>query len=1338
MKFMQDLSIRGKLYLISAIPLLGLGVLLYSLISDSLADRRAAEQVYQEGERVEVLSGVVNELQAERGRYLIYLASNSQHDKRMMVSQTRLTDSALIAARNVYERQGVTTESFKPFDSLAVFRANIYTHGDNLNALKATLLDEILNIVRISRDPDIKNALEAHLSLLYIKEYFSRTKNILLPYLINKNFEGIEFARFSTHKGQFELSREQFENSASSEVLAYYRTQIEASPLAEVEANLDSLFVDPGVVQNIDLTDWWDSTAGVLDAYLQTERYSLLLIRGRADAEMAAMNRVVVLNSLMVILVIIVIALLVPFTIRQITSSIGQISSAARKLADGEVDIHIDVSSQDEVGELASSFKKMGASIKMHAETAQSIGRGDYGAEVLMRSDRDVLGKALDTMRNDLQRLSIETQLRTWLLTGNNRLNDRLRGEKELGVLADDVIGELTRFLNAQIGALYVRENGHLVLTGRYAFSSHGHEQTFSLHQGFVGQVAADGKYLVMHDVPDDYIRITSAVGESKPRHLVVYPFHYEGEIRGVIEIGSIKEFSPADLELLALISGHIGVAVNGAQSRQRLKELLEETQRQSEELETQQAELKQYNEELLEKTTLLQKSEEELKTQQEELQMTNEELSEKASILEEQKRNLEFTQHQMESKARELEQANQYKSEFLSNMSHELRTPLNSILILAQVLIENRNKTLTAKEIQFARTILNSGNDLLSLINEVLDLAKIEAGKMDLDVESFSLDALIPNLRGAFSELAKSKKIRFSVRCDPRLKGKVLVSDQQRLEQVLKNFLSNAFKFTGSDGKVELLVDVPPPGVAFRRKSLKQSDDTVAFIVSDSGIGIPEDKLEAIFEAFHQVDGSTRRKYGGTGLGLSISRELAHLLGGEIHVKSQPGAGSVFTLYIPAEISGAAADGVRDVNTLAIPSPEEVPPASDVPLIDSSHYDDQHLITPGDRIILIMEDDVEFSKVLLDFVHERNYKGIIAHQGNVGLAYARHYKPDAIILDMGLPVIDGTEVLKKLKSDPDLRHIPVQIISGHDYRRRGLELGALDFIRKPITREAFTRALDKVEHVVSRKPKKLLIVEDNKQQNEAVQELIGNGDVKCYSAFSGKEAYDMLSKTSFDCIIVDLGLPDMTGFGFLEKIREDKDLNRIPVIVYTGKDLSKEENSRLEKLASTVVLKTAFSNERLLDETTLFLHRVESKLPKEKQSIIRKLHKTDQVLKGKRVLVVDDDERNAYSLVNALAPEGMEVFRAENGLAALDILNSEKNIDIILMDVMMPQMDGFEATRRIRQMPEFRRTPIIALTAKAMKDDREKCLAAGMSDYISKPLNLQQLVALMRVWLYA
>jgi CheY-like chemotaxis protein/HAMP domain-containing protein len=1104
---------------------------------------------------------------------------------------------------------------------------------------------------------------------------------------------------------------------------------------------LDAFLRDPSQLKQISAGEWWNRSMTVINAEVEAEKYSLRMIRKEAEIQVAAINRAVVGDVATGSVVLLLVALLVFSTIRQVLLAVAELKRAAQKLALGEVDFTVNIHSRDEMGDLAESFNKMVAVKRSYADTAEKIGKGAYETPVLVRTDADILGIALTKMKTDLARFSKENEIRTWMLSSSGKLDDCMRGEKDVNLLATQVIAQLAEILNAPIGALYIRENGHLRLSGHYAFPPGERPTIVALGDGLVGQSARDGKHIILAGVPDDYITINSALGQTRPKNIIVYPFHYEEEVKGVVELGSLHEFSDLDIQFLNIINNHIGIAIHASQSRQKLKDLLEETQRQSEELETQQEELKQFNEELLEKTQLLEKSEEELKAQQEELQLSNEELVEKAALLEDQKQNLEFTKAQIETKARELAMASQYKSEFLSNMSHELRTPLNSILILAQVLTENRNKTLTSKEIKFANTIFNSGNDLLSLINDILDLSKVEAGKMELDVAPFSLEVLVQNITNSFDELARNKKIKFSITCADELRRKVMVSDHQRIEQIVKNFLSNSFKFTPAGGNVSLVIEHAPKEISLRRTSLQTSTEVLSLTVNDTGIGIPEEKLNVIFEAFQQVDGSTKRKYGGTGLGLSISRELANLLGGEIHMSSRVGTGSSFTVYLPAEIS--ANQRSVDENTLVIHPPENSPPttvpnvAQDATFSDASHYDDQHLITQGDRKILIMEDDVQFAKTLLEFVHERNYKGIIAHQGNVGLSYARHYKPDAIILDMKLPVVDGAEVLKKLKSDPDLRHIPVQIISGHDFRKTGLELGAIDFIQKPVTREAFWKALDKVENFVSRKPKKLLIIEDNQQHNKAVQELIGNGDVKCYAAYSGHEAYELLAKTAFDCIIVDLGLPDMSGFHFLEKVRQNKDINRIPVIVYTGKDLTKDENAKLEKLANTVVLKTAFSHERLLDETTLFLHRVESKLPREKQNIIRKLHKTDEVLKNKRILIADDDDRNVYSLLSALEPEGLKCFKAGNGKEAVNILTKEKNIDLILMDVMMPEMDGFEATRLVRDMPEYRKIPIIALTAKAMKDDREKCLAAGMSDYISKPLNVQQLLSLLRVWLY-
>lgn len=822
------------------------------------------------------------------------------------------------------------------------------------------------------------------------------------------------------------------------------------------------------------------------------------------------------------------------------------------------------------------------------------------------------------------------------------------------------------------------------------------------------------------------------------PKNILTFPIIFENRIASVIELGTIHDFTALQQQYLPIVADSIAIAITSSQAREKTKELLEETQRQAEELEVQQEELKQINEELESKTQMLESSEAELKTQQEELQQTNEELEEKANLLAEQKVKLESAKNEVETQAKELELSSKYKSEFLANMSHELRTPLNSILILAQLLKENKTRSLGEKEVEYAQNIHRSGTDLLNLINEILDLSKVEAGKIELEIEEVDLGVVGDNLRAMFDEIANSKSIDFSIAYQKEKIRSSLFTDKQRLEQILKNLLSNAFKFTAKGGKVSVYMDLVSPANLTTDARLRKLDEIISFSVTDSGIGIPKGKQGIIFQAFQQADGSTKRKYGGTGLGLSISQELAHALGGEIQLQSKEGEGSIFTLYLPLkfdhpfivnqEIEG---NGSSAKNVMR---PERSRSISDVP----QHIaDDRHTVEENDRTVLIIEDDESFAKVLLDFFREKGYKGIIAQQGNTGLSLARHCRPDAIILDMLLPVMDGAEVLKHLKIDPDLRHIPVQIISGYDKRKEGLDLGAFDFIQKPVDTAEIQAAFERIEEFIRKKIKKLLIVEDNRQQNRAIRELIGNGDVKSFSVYTGTEAYEMMQKEKFDCIIIDLGLPDMSGIELMEKIKSNDDCNKIPIIVYTGKDLNKEEAARLDRLADTVVLKTANSKERLLDETILFLHRMESRLSKENQQIIRKLHRTDEVLKDKKVLIVDDDMRNIYSLTNALEDQGLKCVTAENGKEAVTMLKEQPDIDIVLMDIMMPEMDGYEATREIRKMKEFEKLPVIALTAKAMKGDREKCLDAGMSDYVAKPVNIEQLLSLMRVWLY-
>jgi CheY-like chemotaxis protein/signal transduction histidine kinase/CHASE3 domain sensor protein len=950
---------------------------------------------------------------------------------------------------------------------------------------------------------------------------------------------------------------------------------------------------------------------------------------------------------------------------------------------------------------------------------------------------------------NALRKAEKETADKNWSLSGSSALAQDMQGNLLTLELGQAIINHLVTYLNGSLGAIYI-SNGSgssLQLTNGYALSRIKKDGvSIRFGEGIVGQVAEEKKLIELENISTENFLIDSGMGEIYPSHILVAPILYEDQTVGVVELGSMKSFTTIQKEYINYISDSIAIAITSAHAREKVKELLEETQRQSEELETQQEELKQYNEELQVKTELLEKSESDLRAQQEELHQSNEELEEKANLLEEQKETLENAKMQIETKAHELELNSKYKSEFLANMSHELRTPLNSILILSQLLADNKNATLNEKEIEFARNICNSGSDLLELINEILDLSKIESGKLDLDIEAISLDKICTSTHAMFDEVAKKKLINFKVECTKELLETNIQSDRQRLEQIIRNLLSNAFKFTGNKGTVRFAMHAAPGATVFRNKNLNPTN-CLALSVTDTGIGIPQNKQQIIFEAFQQVDGSTKRKYGGTGLGLSISRELSMALGGEIHVQSEEGKGSTFTLFIPynfSEENKIGIDRLTEMRGSDLIQKESVAlikqvPAEDAALIEEveDFSDDRHSITANDKVVLLMEDDIVFAKLMLDFLRERNYKGIIATRGNTGLSYARQYKPDAIMLDMKLPVMDGAEVLKQLKNDPTLRHIPVQIISGYDRKREGLELGAFDYLRKPVTKEVLLGAFDKIEEFGRKKLKKLLVVEDNEVQNNAIRELIGNGDVKSFSALTGQQAYDMLLKDTYDCIIVDLGLPDMSGFDLIEKIKEKPEIKGIPIIVYTGRDLTADEKSILNKLASAVVLKTANSQDRLLDETTLFLHRVESKLPKEKQRIIRRLHKTEEILKFKKVLVVDDDIRNVYSLTNALEEEEMVCYIAENGKIALQVLADNPSIEIVLMDIMMPEMDGYEATKAIRSMPKFDKIPIIAITAKAMKGDREKCLAAGMSDYVSKPVNIEQLVSLMRVWLY-
>ncbi|HCF28636.1 MAG TPA: two-component system sensor histidine kinase/response regulator [Cyanobacteria bacterium UBA11049] len=1014
----------------------------------------------------------------------------------------------------------------------------------------------------------------------------------------------------------------------------------------------------------------------------------------------------------------------------------------AEKIAVGEFPAPLPVDSNDEVGDLSASLNQMLSSFLAIVQQIKAIAQGNYNAEIAPRSDKDEMVVAFSELTRTLRESTAQNQRENWLRTSQTELNERLRGEQELTALAQEIISYIATRLNAQVGAIYLgNENKQFRLISSYAYTKRKNlSNEFKLGEGIVGQAALEKKTILITNIPSDYIAITSGLGEAVPRNLIVVPLIYRDVVEGVIEIASFQEITDIQIEFLNQVAEGIAIAFHSNRSRAKIQQLLEESQVQSEELQAQQEELRQTNEELHEKANLL------LKQNQE---------------VEKKNREIEQAQAALEEKAEQLALTSKYKSEFLANMSHELRTPLNSLLILSKLLSENKEANLTSKQVEYASTIYTAGTDLLNLINEILDLAKIESGTMTLEIGEVVLTALRDDIERNFRHVAQSKGVGFTIELDTNLPRTIRI-DEKRLHQVLKNLLSNAFKFT-AQGQVSLRIDSVTQGWSLDRQVLNRAGAAIAFSVSDTGIGIPAEKQKLIFEAFQQADGTTSRHYGGTGLGLSISREIAHLLNGEIRLTSTPGKGSTFTLYLPqtSQATGDRGLEARDSNQKTVSGNGRVSsqkPLSDPPLPLAvtpnsssaplplpkrpSFSDDRDAIQPGDRTLLIVEDDVNFARILLDTGREQGFKGIVALQGDTGLALAQQFRPTAIMLDIGLPEMDGWTVLDRLKHDPQTRHIPVHIVSGLEERQRSLQLGAIAYLQKPVGQESLIAALTNIQRFVERPLKRLLVVEDNEQQRQSIVELIGDGDVRTTAVGTGGEALAALRASPFDCVVLDLGLPDMSGFELIKQIEQRVGVSNggrtsLPIIIYTGKNLTEQEETELRRVTEAIIVKDVKSPERLLDETALFLHRVQSNLPEAKQQILAQLRQQEPVLAGKKILIVDDDVRNIFALTSILEEHQMEVVFAENGRKGIDLLQNTPDVDAVLMDIMMPEMDGYETMRAIRSESKFRSLPILALTAKAMKGDREKCLEAGASDYIAKPVDTEQLLSLLRVWLY-
>ena len=1021
-------------------------------------------------------------------------------------------------------------------------------------------------------------------------------------------------------------------------------------------------------------------------------------------------------------------------TINSMTDTLAifadQVTSVAR-----EVGVEGRLGGQAHVPGAAGTWKDLTANVNLLAanltnqvraiaEVATAVTKGDLtrSIQVEARGEVSELKDNINAMIGNLRATTERNTEQDWLKTNLAKFSRMMQGQRDLVTVAKLLLSELAALVNAHQGIMYVIEGAagsYLKELASYADDAYeGRElRRYGLGEGLVGQAAADRQRLLLTDIPSDSINVRGGLLSARPRNVIVLPVLYEGHVKAVVELASLYEFTPSHLAFLEQLTGSIGVVLNTIEATMRTEGLLKQSQQLAGELQAQQTELQQTNDELANKAKLL---------------------AEQNAEVERKNQEIELARRALEEKAAELALTSRYKSEFLANMSHELRTPLNSILILGQQLSENADKNLSSRQVEFAKTIHGAGTDLLNLISDILDLSKIESGTVTVECEDLLFTHLRETIERNFRHEADARKLSFTADFDPRL-GRAITTDSKRLLQVLKNLLSNALKFTDHGG-VRLHVGMATGGWTPDHPTLGQAPSVVEFSVSDTGIGIPPEKQRIIFEAFQQADAGTARKYGGTGLGLAISRELAHLLGGEIRLSSVPGSGSTFTLYLPLAYMGPAYGRVATTNAGGSGTPAVAAPYQPVvlPVARAEELaDDRDSLEPGDSILLVVEDDPHYGRVLLNLARDRGFKVIVAKTGADALSLASKYRPTAVSLDVFLPDMLGWTVLNQLKRNPDTRHIPVQILTIEDERQYGLERGAFSFMTKTVTTDSLEEAFDRLKTFTTSRLRKLLVVEDDPAEQLSVSELLGHDDVSITTAATGVEALERLRTDGFDCVVLDLKLPDMSGFDLLTEVQRDPRLRETPIIVFTGRELSDSEETELRKKAKSIVLKGVRSPERLLDETALFLHRVIADLPQSKQTMIEHLHESDEPLHGRKVLVVDDDIRNIFALNSLLERHNMEVITATNGQEAINLVESTEDLSLVLMDVMMPEMDGYETMRRIRAKQQFRLLPIIALTAKAMKGDREKCLEAGASDYVAKPVNTDQLLSLVRMWLH-
>jgi signal transduction histidine kinase/CheY-like chemotaxis protein len=1332
----RRLALPVKLTLIGLVPFILLLIVAIQLLRAKSEKLDVIKSYQTRVGQAANLSNLIDQLQSER-RYSFGYTYKQTNGAEMVLERSRVND----AIARVEQENGGNLKDFKSYTFLTQL-AEMRTRIDKKSVFAADVMSFYTSL--IFRLNTINNVAAGN--VLYLQPV---TDDLIGQKLLSEMITYLGMNRASIYL-MLDTRQATPEGVAGvrqvSEIFNSYAKEMQIRSFASYKAYMD-IQNDPDVrytlhyidkIRNTGALDttltsdlWWARSASGVDNIRKLQRSMLSRLKNGVETinvnEMRSRN----LTAGLVIAMLALVVFFIAYVIRQISRVLGDLRAAADDIALGRSGLRLPIETNDVVGALTRSILAIDVNNQKLAAAAAEIGKGNFEVPVHPRSGDDALGNAIVRMKTDLQLFTTANERTLWLQTGRARINEALLGEKTVDILGRDILAAIVSYTGCDTGIFYEAREKFLALVATHAITDpHLVPRHISFGTRLTGQAAEKQEAVVLRDMPDSYWTISSASGGAQPREGLILPLVQNGVVEGVIELASLHEISEPMHQFLRDVNSDIAIALQSAKSRARLQELFEETQAQAEELQAQHSELENMNTELEAQSNKLQASEEELRVQQEELQQTNEELEERSRLLEEKNQLIVERNLEIQRKAEELELSTKYKSEFLANMSHELRTPLNSILLLSRLLSENNEKNLSTDQVEYAQVIRNSGTSLLSLIDEILDLSKIEAGKMELEYATVSLAEMTEGLRSLFAPVAKDKGIGLEIE---RKKGLPLTieTDRMRLEQILKNLLSNALKFT-SKGAVTLDV-APEPGPPAR----------LAFTVRDTGIGIAPDKQALIFEAFQQEDGSTRRKYGGTGLGLSISRELAKLLGGEIRLVSEPGKGSEFTVVVP--LARPAEKPVQQSQPVAYlaPEPDEQSPAEKRPSLRTSTIpanvpDDRDSIGNDDKCILIIEDDTNFARALLDFTRKQGYKGIVAVRGDDGIELARQFRPAGILLDIQLPVRDGWEVMDDLKSNTATRHIPVHMMSSLEARRESMMKGAIDFINKPVAFEQMQEVFRKIESVIRQTDKKVLIVEENAKHAVALSYFLETFDVTAQVSTSIRSSVDALKQEDVDCVILDMGIPDAKAYETLEEVKRQSGLENLPVIIFTGKSLSAAEESRIRQYADSIVVKTANSYQRVLDEVSLFLHLVEEgKKDEASPKNGRRLIALNDVLQAKKILVTDDDVRNIFSLTKALEAQGMEVYSAIDGREALLRLEEHPDLDVVLMDIMMPELDGYETMREIRRNPKHRQLPIIAVTAKAMTGDREKCIQAGASDYISKPVDVDQLLSLLRVWLY-